>query len=677
MTSVRENPYVGLRAFAGSDREVFFGRGRESRELSDLWRSNRLVVLYGPSGIGKSSLLHAGTMPLLEDDHLDILPTGRASPGTPFPTPSHHNPYTFCLLSSWSPADSPGRLSELTVSQFLRSRPRRTDRYGDDIPVFAAIDQFEEVLNSPSPWRKHREAFLDQLGDATKEIPNLRLLVSIREDAIAELLPREADLAGHSRARLRLSPLSVDAALSAVTGPLAGTARRFAPQVAEQLVRDLSTVHAFNVLGERRSIELDSVEPWQIQIVCAQLWDDLPADTEEITLSHIDEYGDVAKALTSFCARMVKAVADDHGIPEEVLRKWLYDRFVTEHGTRGTAYEGLSETGGMPNEIAQALERRRVLRAEERAGSRWYELQHDRLIEAVKILHDSSIDPDAHVPTGPTALSGADFLKAAESALATGEFMPAEKYALEALRRTSDADGANAARTRAETLSLLGNLAQFQNQPDVALTRFRQAAQHFEALQLPSAVARLLSAVAKILIERQQFGPAIDELQAAVARLPSEPSIKRELANALWAIGQLNPAIAIFNSVLTVTPDDPAALVSRGRIRAEREDAAAALEDLLRAAELNPTVLADPAVRAARALALAGVGRLDDAAIEARIATSMGPNHGPALLAAAQVAKRMGDQEQSYELARRATDASSPQLFPHEFVRARTMLFNL
>lgn len=54
-------PYVGLRAFRQQDRGLFFGRERESREIATLWQADRLTVLYGTSGVGKTSLLHAGS----------------------------------------------------------------------------------------------------------------------------------------------------------------------------------------------------------------------------------------------------------------------------------------------------------------------------------------------------------------------------------------------------------------------------------------------------------------------------------------------------------------------------------------------------------------------------------------------------------------------------------------
>ena len=57
MTEAR-NPYVGPTAFKEEDREYFFGREREARDLLARVLSQRLVVFYAQSGAGKSSLIN-------------------------------------------------------------------------------------------------------------------------------------------------------------------------------------------------------------------------------------------------------------------------------------------------------------------------------------------------------------------------------------------------------------------------------------------------------------------------------------------------------------------------------------------------------------------------------------------------------------------------------------------
>src|SRR4029077_16475403 len=68
VASRRPAPYVGPVAFDEDDAPFFFGRPEEAASVSAKLRSARLTVLYGPSGVGKSSLLRAGVVPLLRDE---------------------------------------------------------------------------------------------------------------------------------------------------------------------------------------------------------------------------------------------------------------------------------------------------------------------------------------------------------------------------------------------------------------------------------------------------------------------------------------------------------------------------------------------------------------------------------------------------------------------------------
>src|SRR6516162_4436750 len=59
-------PYVGLQPYTEDDREFFFGREREQRVISSNLYAAPLTVLYGASGVGKSSILRAGVVPRLQ-----------------------------------------------------------------------------------------------------------------------------------------------------------------------------------------------------------------------------------------------------------------------------------------------------------------------------------------------------------------------------------------------------------------------------------------------------------------------------------------------------------------------------------------------------------------------------------------------------------------------------------
>src|SRR5687768_9644123 len=59
-------PYVGLQPYTQADQDFFFGRGSDIRIISSNLYAAPLTVLYGASGVGKSSVLLAGVVPHLE-----------------------------------------------------------------------------------------------------------------------------------------------------------------------------------------------------------------------------------------------------------------------------------------------------------------------------------------------------------------------------------------------------------------------------------------------------------------------------------------------------------------------------------------------------------------------------------------------------------------------------------
>ena len=60
-----ENPWLGLFSYAEETRAYFHGRDEEAAELARRVQRKLLTVLFGQSGLGKTSLLRAGLVPRL------------------------------------------------------------------------------------------------------------------------------------------------------------------------------------------------------------------------------------------------------------------------------------------------------------------------------------------------------------------------------------------------------------------------------------------------------------------------------------------------------------------------------------------------------------------------------------------------------------------------------------
>ena len=57
--------YPGLNAYTGADAYIFRGRDTDASNLLREINLNRTVVLHAESGIGKSSVIQAGLIPLM------------------------------------------------------------------------------------------------------------------------------------------------------------------------------------------------------------------------------------------------------------------------------------------------------------------------------------------------------------------------------------------------------------------------------------------------------------------------------------------------------------------------------------------------------------------------------------------------------------------------------------
>jgi tetratricopeptide (TPR) repeat protein len=642
--TIRTTPYLGPRPFLLADHDRFFGRETDSKTLLELWQDNRITLLTGPAGIGKTSLLNAGIFPLLKQDRTYFLPVGRISYGSAFPSAAlpEHNPFTLALLRSWSPGEAVTQLVDLAVRDFIAGeRLRRLGRDGG--PLLAAIDQVDDLLADPGPRRAHQRRFLEELASAVRNEPGLHLLLLAREETTALISEMLGAVAVYN-----LGALTRKDAIEAVTGPVAGTGRAYAEGAAENLVTDLQSRRVTRLDGAEQLVVDDGIEPALLQIVCEQLWRSLPRDSDQITVRDVRLFGDADKALAAYCSEVIAAVADDHDLRVHRLRTWLLATFVTELGTQGTAYEGLVTTAGMPNTVARALEDRHLVSAAWRSGSRWYELLSARLIEPLRQAVDA-------LPQHEADLAG--YQLAAERALTRGEPEAAERYARAALRTAPDTDLV----LRARLESLLGNIAMEREKPTEAESHYRMAAGLFDAMRDIPAAATQLAAVGQTLIAQNRVQEAVDTLRAAIDRVPSDPVMQTDLALALWRLGEGRAAVSVLTAfLLRVDGGNSVALRARGEILADLGEAPQAISDLDRV-----TLEERPAGRAARGLALARLGDQARANVEVDNAVAEAPRNGAVLLYAARAKFLSGNEYTAEELARRAVDATDPALSPY------------
>ena len=379
------DPYVGPQPFRRTDSKRFFGREESTDELFSLVLASRVVILYSQSGVGKSSIVNAGLRPLLEKNGFDVLPIARVQGGLPAGKTALQlgNPYVYFTLASWG-EQVPEAAAEGALSATLARLPRVTDRYGDPAYRLLIFDQFEELFTSfPACWAQ-RSRFAEELVRCVAHDERLRILLVVREDHLADVLSLTDAFPPSLRSSMRLSLLGKDDAVEAIEGPLRGTGFSYAEGVASKLAADLTRVRVETAPGEVVEVPGDSIEPVQLQVVCTELWRALPPDVTVITAEHVSSLGDVNAALAHYYDSAVKGTARKARVDQVFVRRWISLELITPAKTRGTAYRSVRLTAGLPNPAVDALENRHLIRAETRAGARWYELTHDRFLHPIE-----------------------------------------------------------------------------------------------------------------------------------------------------------------------------------------------------------------------------------------------------------------------------------------------------
>ncbi len=201
-------PFKGLASFDVDDAEYFFGRERLVAELVARLVGSPLLGIIGPSGSGKSSVLHAGLLPALAAGVL---------PGS----------------SDWEqvlirPGEHP--LDELN---------RAGARVGDDSRVLLAIDQFEETFTAGSSERE-RTAFISSLVHAARDSRGrCTVVLALRADAY-ERCAEYPELSGQLAANhVLVTSMRRDELRQAVERPAGRVGLRVEPELVDAVVADV------------------------------------------------------------------------------------------------------------------------------------------------------------------------------------------------------------------------------------------------------------------------------------------------------------------------------------------------------------------------------------------------------------------------------------------------------
>jgi pSer/pThr/pTyr-binding forkhead associated (FHA) protein len=378
----RAAPFVGPRAYQIGER--LFGRDRERLQLLDLLIAERIVLIYSPSGAGKTSLVQAALVPALRSEDFVVPAVARVTferaAGMSAPAA---NRYVFAVLLSLEegqPKEQQLPLAELarmSLADYVEQRWAQTAQTGGMVLIF---DQFEEVLTiDPTDIDAKRE-FFTQLGVALRN-PHRWALFAMREEHLAGLDPFRNLIPTRLDTRYRLELLTEAQARQTMQEASAQAGVEFTDAAARRLADDLRRVRVEQPGGSLAEQLGPTVEPTQLQVVCLRLWSKLAPGQQKIETSDVEALGSADTALADYYAEAMSRL----GARERQVRDWIEHELITAQGLRNQVLrEEALRFSGVDAQAISMLDERHLLREERRRGVSWLELAHDRLVQPIR-----------------------------------------------------------------------------------------------------------------------------------------------------------------------------------------------------------------------------------------------------------------------------------------------------
>jgi WD40 repeat protein len=382
------SPYKGLAPFDDSELDalLFFGREREIEVIVANLMAARLTVLYGASGVGKTSLLRAGVAHRLRGAGGAIVVVLSTWTGNPVEN----------LLDAVEAAAGDGSATELSRNGLLADALGAWTRRSE-ADLYIVLDQFEEYFlyheNEHGPG-----TLAEELPEALRR-SGLRanFLIGIREDSLASLDAFKARIPNLFGNSLRLDRLDRNAARAAILGPLdrynelvsSEEGVEAEPDLVEAMLTEVAAGRVDLGLSGRGGVDdddSDRIEAPYLQLVLERLWEvERSRGSKKLSLTTLRELGGAAHIVEDHLERAMAELSPE----QKDAAAAMYNQLVTPSGTkiahRASDLAGYASIGQAETEIVlQRLVEERIVRAGENGteGPR-YEIFHDVLAEAV------------------------------------------------------------------------------------------------------------------------------------------------------------------------------------------------------------------------------------------------------------------------------------------------------
>lgn len=336
-------PFKGLAPFEVDDAPIFFGRESERKLVVANLLGARLTLLYGPTGVGKTSLLDAGVghdLRTLADNDLQFTDR-RNFAVTTFRDWRSPKPEQAIIEAAMQALEvSPEKVPDVLNLALDEAFAVLTS--AADMRLLVILDQFEEhFLYEPDSDR----CVFDYQFPLAVACSNLRVnfLVSLREDALASLDRYTGSIPSLFDNYMRIDRLDDSAARSAIFEPVRWYNEQQALEqpganpvevesaLVEQIIRDVRGGLDLGDIGLGGTADDARIEAPYLQLVLLRLWDtELASGSTRLRLETFEALGGAADIVRSHLDRAMEGLTE----PEQDIAAAISRYLVTPSGAK-------------------------------------------------------------------------------------------------------------------------------------------------------------------------------------------------------------------------------------------------------------------------------------------------------------------------------------------------------
>jgi hypothetical protein len=404
--------YPGINSFSKDQASLFFGREKESKELHYLVSLEKVTVLFGRSGLGKTSLLNAGLAPLLEKSNYRPI---RIRLNPPDRNPGDQRDKNKLLeifkleIGAYKYRDQiPFNNRHFRLWDYVKAVPFKDETGNSYTPVFI-FDQFEEFfIHQPD----HQREFLEQLAELAHneppyrvlewitsleleertdiqmkwaDQPDLKIIFVVRSDRLASMQSLTPYISTVLRNRYELKPLSKEQAEKAIEKPAMD------PSLVSGFIPAFSfDKNTLTEIVEELSSDTEEIESSQLQLICSFIEDTVykrqqAQDADEIVVVNndlINPAKDFPAIIDDFYEVQLQSIPDVRD--RERARQIIEDELVINGYRESLSQRKMNNVLGVPDELISQMIYARLIKEEVTSKGVSYEVTHDILVAAIE-----------------------------------------------------------------------------------------------------------------------------------------------------------------------------------------------------------------------------------------------------------------------------------------------------